>query len=93
MRVFMTGATGEIGRRAVPLMIAAGHRVRPSHDLLTTASSSAASLVLRLSRPICSTARACDAPWSGTTPWSTWPPTRRSRQRCVRFARSPRDRR
>jgi len=27
MRVFMTGATGEIGRRAVPLMIAAGHRV------------------------------------------------------------------
>ena len=27
MRVFITGATGEIGRRAVPLMIAAGHRV------------------------------------------------------------------
>jgi 2-alkyl-3-oxoalkanoate reductase len=27
MRVFMTGATGEIGRRAVPLMIVAGHRV------------------------------------------------------------------
>ena len=27
MRVFMTGATGEIGRRAVPLVIAAGHRV------------------------------------------------------------------
>ena len=27
MRVFMTGATGEIGRRAVPLMIVAGHQV------------------------------------------------------------------
>ena len=27
MRVFMTGATGEIGRRALPLMIAAGHQV------------------------------------------------------------------
>jgi nucleoside-diphosphate-sugar epimerase len=27
MRVFMTGATGEIGRRAVPLMIVAGHEV------------------------------------------------------------------
>jgi nucleoside-diphosphate-sugar epimerase len=27
MRVFMTGATGEIGRRAVPLMVVAGHRV------------------------------------------------------------------
>ena len=27
MRVFMTGATGEIGRRAVPLMAVAGHQV------------------------------------------------------------------
>ena len=27
MRVFMTGATGVIGRRAVPLLLAAGHRV------------------------------------------------------------------
>lgn len=27
MRVFMTGATGEIGRRSVPLLIAAGHQV------------------------------------------------------------------
>jgi nucleoside-diphosphate-sugar epimerase len=27
MRVFMTGATGEIGRRAVPRLIAAGHQV------------------------------------------------------------------
>jgi nucleoside-diphosphate-sugar epimerase len=27
MRIFMTGATGEIGRRAVPRMIAAGHQV------------------------------------------------------------------
>ncbi len=27
MRVFMAGATGVIGRRAIPLLIAAGHRV------------------------------------------------------------------
>ena len=27
MRVFMTGATGVVGRRAIPLLIAAGHRV------------------------------------------------------------------
>jgi nucleoside-diphosphate-sugar epimerase len=27
MRVFMTGATGEIGRRALPLLIAGGHQV------------------------------------------------------------------
>ena len=27
MRVFMTGATGVVGRRAVPLLVRAGHRV------------------------------------------------------------------
>ena len=27
MRIFMTGATGVIGRRAVPLLVRAGHRV------------------------------------------------------------------
>jgi nucleoside-diphosphate-sugar epimerase len=27
MRIFMTGATGEIGRRSVPLLLAAGHQV------------------------------------------------------------------
>jgi 2-alkyl-3-oxoalkanoate reductase len=27
MKIFVTGATGVVGRRAVPLMIAAGHKV------------------------------------------------------------------
>jgi len=27
MKIFVTGATGVVGRRAVPLMIAAGHNV------------------------------------------------------------------
>jgi nucleoside-diphosphate-sugar epimerase len=40
MRVFITGATGEIGRRAVPLVIGAGHQVSAvsrsahNHDVL-----------------------------------------------------------
>src|SRR5881296_445209 len=47
MRIFMTGATGVIGRRAVPLLVRAGHgvtavgRTPRSRDVLTRAGAAA----------------------------------------------------
>jgi 2-alkyl-3-oxoalkanoate reductase len=45
MRVFVTGATGVVGRRAVPLLVAAGHAVtavgrsQPKRDALRAAGA------------------------------------------------------
>jgi len=40
MKVFLAGATGAIGKRLVPLLVSAGHKVTGPHDIRARLSRS-----------------------------------------------------